>query len=161
MVWARWSDWLPLTEYRSAVGLGLYRLRGRGNDGLVYIGEGTIRHGLAVHLRKSGSSPELSAQAAAFAEAGDLDFASVAGDWEPPHRLELATDLIAAHILELGRPPAAQFIGYHAHPSRPRALRPGSRDQTELDPAPPTAGALSGCDSSGDEPRLSATGCAW
>jgi len=42
---------------------------------------------------------------------GALEFSYVAGDWETHERLELETDLIAAHVLTLGRVPPAQFIG--------------------------------------------------
>ena len=44
-------------------------------------------------------------------EHSPLAFSAVTGAWESHQRLELETDLIGAHILALGRVPAAQFIG--------------------------------------------------
>jgi hypothetical protein len=106
------GGWEQLSDYRFAHGSGLYRIRDEGIDGLVYIGEGTIPHRLASHLRKRlsrGTPP--TAQQSVFAQMERSEFAFVTGQWESHQRLELETDLIAAHMLQLGRPPAGQFLG--------------------------------------------------
>jgi hypothetical protein len=107
-----WSRWQPLSEYSFATGRGLYRIRSQAHDGLLYIGEGNIAARLGSHLRRSrvgSSSP--TAQESIFVGAVQPEFGYVAGEWEPHQRLELETDLIAAHVLRHGRPPPAQFIG--------------------------------------------------
>ena len=55
--------------------------------------------------------PPRTVQERVFAEGVDLELSYVAGDWETHELLELETDLIAAHVLRLGRVPPAQFIG--------------------------------------------------
>lgn len=106
-----WGTWLPLAEWRNAPdGLGLYRIRGTA-DGLVYIGEGATRARLDTHRRKTLDPASTRTQHQVLRQYGPLEFSTVAGPWEPHQRLELETDLIAAHILELGIVPPAQFIG--------------------------------------------------
>ena len=64
---------------------------------------------LATHRRKRTAA---SAQGVVFAQAGELQASCVTEErWLPHHRLELETDLIAAHMIVTGRPPAAQFLG--------------------------------------------------
>jgi hypothetical protein len=108
----RWSPWVSLADYSAASGVGLYRIRSRGSDGLLYIGEGVLQHRLHAHLLKCcAGRPSRTRQELVFAEAKDPEFAYVAGEWHAHQRLELETDLIAAHLLALGRVPPAQFIG--------------------------------------------------
>ena len=89
-------------------GNGLYRIRGR-SDQLVYIGEGNVRDRLRTHAAKLRHT---SPQGAALAAAAPLEYSAVLNpDWLPHERLELETDLIAAHTIAFAAPPAAQFIG--------------------------------------------------
>jgi hypothetical protein len=107
-----WSQWTPLPEYRAASGSGLYRIRSRNDGGLVYVGEGRMSQRLGVHLGKARvDRPTATAQQLVFADSLEPEYSYVSGAWEAHQRLELETDLIAAHVLRLGRPPAAQFIG--------------------------------------------------
>jgi hypothetical protein len=106
----RWSSWSALTAARIAaipLRTGLYRIRGRSN-GLLYVGEGRIRDRLRTHSRKLG---EQTRQGRVLASKGPLAYSTVIADWKTHHRLELETDLIAAHTLAFGVPPTAQFIG--------------------------------------------------
>jgi hypothetical protein len=106
-----WSDWLSLGECSQAPhGDGLYRIRGPAR-GLTYIGEGAIRARLETHRRKTLDPSSRRLQDQTFHQNGPLEFSSVAGAWVRRERLELETDLIGSHVLELGRAPAAQFIG--------------------------------------------------
>ena len=106
-----WTDWSPLTTQtisQLAAINGLYRIRGR-TDRLVYIGEGAIRTRLLAHTAKLQAA---SAQGNAFRASGPLAVSIVHGpDWLRHQRLELETDLIAAHVLATHEVPAAQFIG--------------------------------------------------
>jgi hypothetical protein len=91
-----------------ALGSGLYRIRGH-TEGLVYVGEGRVRDRLRTHFAKLRHK---SPQGTALAIAAPLTFSTVLNDkWLPHQRLELETDLIAAHTIEYAAPPAAQFIG--------------------------------------------------
>lgn len=107
-----WSPWRPLAE---AVDfhpddLGLYRIRGVEVGELLYIGEGKIRDRLRAHAKKAGKPDDV--QGRVFAGAGRLEASWVLNEiWLHHHRLELENDLIAAHVLVVGRRPAAQFIG--------------------------------------------------
>jgi hypothetical protein len=106
-----WSDWAPLADLPEAGASGLYRIRGRAS-GLVYIGEGAIRARVRAHRQKAAAEPlTATRQGRVLADASPLEYAAVDGPWLPHQRLELETDLIAAHVLELGRVPSAQFIG--------------------------------------------------
>jgi hypothetical protein len=107
----RWSPWLPLepAEIRKvAASTGLYRIRGPA-DGLVYIGEGNVRTRLMAHAKKLHDRTD---QGRILLASAPLEFSTVLQHaWLPHHRLELETDLIAAHTLALSAPPRAQFIG--------------------------------------------------
>jgi hypothetical protein len=106
-----WSSWQTLSENPLARGVGLYRIRGKADDGLAYVGEGKISSRLAAYLRKANMAETgRTVQGAVFAQFETLEFAYVQGGWETHQRLELETDLIAAHVLRLGRSPAAQFL---------------------------------------------------
>jgi hypothetical protein len=106
-----WSRWHPLNDLPlSAVELGdgLHRIRGR-TERLVYIGEGNVRGRLLIH---AGKLRQDSPQGTAFAAAAPLDYAVVLNrKWRPHERLELETDLIAAHTIAFTAAPVAQFIG--------------------------------------------------
>jgi hypothetical protein len=108
MNWA-WSPWAPILEAcLAATGAGLYRIRRHRLPGLVYIGQGLVAARLRDHLTKAAKEDHR--QARYFT--GDLDASWVELDDTPTlHRLEHENDLIGAHVLSTGRPPAAQFLG--------------------------------------------------
>ena len=104
-----WSDWEPMSGgCKPGTGVGLYRIRHGEIPGLVYVGQGRIAARLLAHLRK-GSNPD-HRQASYFS-------GKVAASWvKLPHMsainlFEHENDLIAAHLLATGTPPAAQFLG--------------------------------------------------
>lgn len=106
-----WAPWQSLTAEGVAplaLATGLYRIKGR--DGvLAYIGEGQIKLRLLAHARKLATG---TVQSEALASVAPLEFSTVPNqDWERHQRAELETDFIAAHILAIGTPPAAQFLG--------------------------------------------------
>jgi hypothetical protein len=106
-----WSEWRPMTAaelQRLGLATGLYRIRGH-EDGLVYVGERKVRDRLRAH---AGTLIRATEQGRVLAAAAPLEFLlAIDGSWLRHQRLELETDLIAAHVLAVGRPPAAQFIG--------------------------------------------------
>jgi hypothetical protein len=104
-----WSAWVPISDACKVMAVvGLYRVRCNGLSGLVYVGQGIVASRLQAHLAKGAKEDHR--QARHFS--GDL-----AASWvELPgaakaNCLEHETDLIAAHVLATGRPPAAQFLG--------------------------------------------------
>lgn len=108
-----WSAWTPLAPDAGRMlppGNGIYRIRGAGRPGLLYVGEGLVRARLLTHSRKL-SDPE-NEQGQVFAAAAPLECAWVLNEsWLHHHRLELENDLIASHLLATGTIPAAQFLG--------------------------------------------------
>jgi hypothetical protein len=108
-----WSDRVLLPEglrLLPAGGLGLYRIRGQARSGLLYVGEGIVRGRLGQHLAKIGKPGH--PQGAILGNAGQLSASWVLNPaWHDHQRLELENDLIAAHLLETGRVPPAQFLG--------------------------------------------------
>lgn len=105
----RWSSWETAERLPSSLGSGLYRLRGGGQSGLAYIGEGAISKRVRAHLAKVRSAGHEQGQV--LASVGPLAVSWVEGGWVSHQRLELENDLIASHVLVEGRPPAAQFLG--------------------------------------------------
>jgi hypothetical protein len=101
----KWSFWHPLNDLALSaleLGNGLYRIRGR-TERLVYIGEGNVRDRLLTH---AGKLRHDSPQGTALAAAAPLDYSVVLNrDWRPHQRLELETDLIAAHTIAFTAPP--------------------------------------------------------
>lgn len=104
-----WSDWVPAEEVPRDLRFGLYRIRGGFMDSLAYIGEGAISARIFAHLAKT-HRVDLE-QGRIFADHHPLFVSWVEGMWEHHQRLELENDLIAAHMLEVGAPPVAQFRG--------------------------------------------------
>ncbi len=108
-----WSAWLPVGRGLDELDggeVGLYLLRRSGADELLYIGEGKIRDRVSTHLKK-GEKPD-HRQAFAFADPTDVELSFVRRDDLEKHQLlEMENDLIAAHIVEVGEVPAAQFLG--------------------------------------------------
>jgi hypothetical protein len=108
-----WSFWKPILEVMAglpAQSYGLYRIRRSGSGALLYIGEGKIRERLGAHVLKARVPNHR--QSAFFADPGTLETSIVISDaWYTHQRLELETDLIAAHVLTTGMTPAARFLG--------------------------------------------------
>ena len=105
-----WNAWLSLEDLTSVppASAGLYRLRNPAQAGLTYVGEGLLASRLREHRRaaRTGSG----AHGAAFRAVAPLEVSYVRNDgWLRHQRQELENDLIAAHMLELERPPVAQF----------------------------------------------------
>jgi hypothetical protein len=108
-----WSDWQPLSmsmSSNSRQSLGLYRLRDRAEPGLLYIGEGAIFNRFRSHGRKARNPQDEPGRI--FAQAKSLECSWVVNNaWLAHQRLELETDLIAAHVLTTQSVPRAQFLG--------------------------------------------------
>ena len=105
-----WQPWVPLRGLRvSTDSVGLYRVRDPSRTGLVYVGQGRIMVRLLAHLAKV-NRPE-HPQARWFGTPGLECSWTANGSWFDHQRLELENDLIAAHFLEHGVPPSAQFLG--------------------------------------------------
>lgn len=106
-----WSPWTPLTLDNLAQlpkTNGIYRLAGQTSD-LVYIGEGRVAARLRTHLAKLGAGTQ---QGTIFAANAPLAFSCVLSDDRLRNqRLELETDLIAAHVIATQHAPVAQFLG--------------------------------------------------
>jgi len=106
--WSAWAAMLPQELRLLPPGNGMYRISGR-DTGLAYIGEGLVKARLQTHLAKLHTA---TMQGAILAENAPLAFSYVLNDELLRHqRLELETDLIAAHVLTLQKVPVAQFIG--------------------------------------------------
>lgn len=108
-----WTDWVGLEDVGRAVpaaALGLYRLSGDRDDSLLYVGEGKMRDRLRAHRGKM-DDPE-HPQGNLMRKAGRIRCSWVIDRaWFRHQRLELETDLIAAHLLGTGEVPPAQFLG--------------------------------------------------
>jgi hypothetical protein len=106
----RWQPWAPLGGVPvPADRVGLYRIRDPNQAGLLYIGQGRIRTRLAAHLAKAARPDH--PQARWFSTPGLECSWTINHGWLAHQRLELENDLIAAHFLEHGAPPSAQFLG--------------------------------------------------
>lgn len=105
--------WFPLKRLlgRSVVAdSGLYRIRGTEAGTLLYVGQGAIPGRPLAHLAKAGVVEH--GQGRIFAAQVRLECAwAINNAWLPHQRLVLENDLIAAHLLETGTIPAAQFLG--------------------------------------------------
>jgi hypothetical protein len=106
----RWQPWAPLQGVPVPAGsVGLYRVRDPTQAGLVYVGQGQIRTRLRAHLAKAARPDHPQAR---WFGVPDLECSWTTNDsWLGHQRLELENDLIAAHVLEHGAPPSAQFLG--------------------------------------------------
>lgn len=108
-----WTAWIPLGEIlvRAVVqGSGLYRIRGTEPRTLLYIGQGMIPRRPLAHLEKTNDGDH--GQGRIYAAQDRLECSwTINTAWMRHHRLELENDLIAAHVLETGTIPTAQFLG--------------------------------------------------
>ena len=107
--WSPWSSLAELSARSGAGGSGLYRIRGTEYRWLLYVGEGRIRPRLTHHRQSARNLGNR--QAAILAAQDRLECSWVVGGWLDHQRLELENDLIAAHVLETGSVPSAQFLG--------------------------------------------------
>jgi hypothetical protein len=112
-----WTRWLPLAEIvheAAPGGSGLYRIRGAEPRTLLYVGQGKIPDRPLAHLAKAAVSEH--GQGRIFAAQARWECSWIINnDWLSHQRLELENDLIAAHVLETGTIPAAQFLGESRH----------------------------------------------
>jgi hypothetical protein len=89
--------------------VGLYLLRRPRTGKLLYIGEGKVKDRVGAHLRKRRR--ESHPQAFAFCDASSVEFSYVQRNDVAKHQLlEIENDLIAAHIIQTGDIPDAQFL---------------------------------------------------
>ena len=108
--WSAWSSVGRGLADLTGSEVGLYLLRRRGADKLLYIGEGKIRDRVSAHLKK-GEMPD-HRQAFAFADPTDVELSFIQRSDLAKHQLlEVENDLIAAHVVQMGEVPAAQFLG--------------------------------------------------
>ncbi len=107
-----WSVWKPMADVsnRRPIGTGLYRLRGDSEQTLLYIGQGNIPARPRAHFTKINNPSH--PQGSIFRSLERLECSWVLDEhWKSHHRLELEYDLIAAHLIETGDLPEAQFLG--------------------------------------------------
>jgi hypothetical protein len=109
-----WGPWESIERSARAAGqeAGLYRIRSARTglaDRLLYIGEGLIGARLRAHRRAANAG--LTDKGRALVAGTPLLASWVTGPWLANQREELETDLIAAHVLETGTLPDAQFTG--------------------------------------------------
>lgn len=89
-----------------------------GATGFVYIGQGSIRGRLQTHWRNAViHTRDGSPQQRALTSDGMREYSSVTGPWLSHQRLELETDLIAAHILSSGVVPRPSSLVTPSTPS--------------------------------------------
>lgn len=103
-----WSPWVPASQRTGAPAEGLYRLREKGaKDRLLYVGQGSIADRIGVHLAKAGIVGHR--QGHHFSRIVEASWVGL--QVATVHRLEHENDLIASHVIAVGVPPAAQFLG--------------------------------------------------
>jgi hypothetical protein len=103
----QWTPWVSVRDVPSNAGVGLYRVGWGDVPELAYVGQGRIANRLRAHLAKAFS--EGHRQADAFAHPM-LEASWVPCDLPSSQLQELENDLIAAHVVERGVPPRAQFL---------------------------------------------------
>ena len=101
-----WSSWGPIHAMHDVT--GLYRLRQVGPDGLAYVGQGKVRQRLRAHQAKASVRDH---------RQGEFLIGELEASWVDHHEstsqqlMEVECDLIASHVLSVGGPPSAQFLG--------------------------------------------------
>jgi hypothetical protein len=105
-----WSPWSPPDHVPPV--RGVYRLRVNTHDNapsaLAYIGQGAIRRRVRAHVVTGAAVGHR--QQPHFSGALQVSWAELP-DATSQQLLEVECDLIAGHVLRLGRPPPAQFLG--------------------------------------------------
>ena len=108
-----WSGWVSVDRVLDDLTgseVGLYLLRRRGADELLYVGEGKIRGRVSAHMKKGQKADH--PQAFAFDDPEDIEASFIRRNDLPKHQLlEIENDLIAAHVIGVGAGPVAQFLG--------------------------------------------------
>ena len=108
-----WSPWASVAEALDnfiGVDVGLYLLRRSGGGELVYIGQGKIMDRVKTHIKKGGQTDH--PQAFAFSDAPSIEVSFILRPDLAKHQLlEIENDLIAAHVIQMGVIPSAQFLG--------------------------------------------------
>ena len=108
-----WSPWAFVAETLDGLcgkEVGLYLLRRSASSELIYIGQGQIRDRVKAHIKKGKQTDHR--QALAFSDAPSIEVSFVQmPDLEKHQRLEIENDLIAAHFIQTGVIPSAQFLG--------------------------------------------------
>jgi hypothetical protein len=108
--WSTWQSAETALANISKSDIGLYILRRKATDELVYVGEGKIRDRVSAHLKKGHQKDH--PQAFAFADPSTIELSfTLLPEFAKHQLLEIENDLIAAHLLQHGEVPAAQFIG--------------------------------------------------
>lgn len=102
-----WSEWVPVDAPFVAPAIGLYRLRHRGTDDLLYVGQGRVGARVRAHQAKRSATEHR--QANLFD--GDVEASWVVLQAEGRVLLELENDAIASHRIKRGSAPRAQFLG--------------------------------------------------
>lgn len=92
-------------------GVGLYRIRDEGQPGLAYIGQGRIKARLDAHRRRALDKDDRQGRVFAARRRLECSYVLLVDDLPLHQLLELENDLIAAHMLVIGDPPTAQFLG--------------------------------------------------
>ena len=103
----RWSAWTSIDTAMDTTGTGLYRLRTRDADDLLYVGQGRLGARTRAHRAKRDVVGHR--QATWFA--ADLEASWVELDVASRVLLEFENDAIASHLLARGSAPLAQFLG--------------------------------------------------
>jgi hypothetical protein len=108
-----WSPWASVIEGLHDLNreeVGLYLLRRSGGGELVYIGQGKIMDRVKTHIKKGGQTDH--PQAFAFSDAPSIEVSYIQRPDLAKHQLlEIENDLIAAHVIQMGVIPTAQFLG--------------------------------------------------
>jgi hypothetical protein len=108
--WSGWGAVDGVIDDLAGSEVGLYLLRRRGADELLYIGEGKIRDRVNAHLKKGQKADH--PQAFAFADPGGIEVSFIQRNDLAKHQLlEVENDLIAAHFVRVGVGSVAQFLG--------------------------------------------------
>ena len=107
-----WSPWASVAKGLDDLNreeVGLYLLRRSGGE-LIYIGEGKIKDRVNAHIKKSRQVGH--PQAFAFSEPASIELSFIQRNDLAKHQLlEIENDLIAAHFIQMGVIPPAQFLG--------------------------------------------------
>lgn len=102
-----WSEWTPVSDLRSTLGTGVYRIRTRGAEDLLYVGQGRITQRIRSHTAKSRRANQR--QGPLFSQSLEVSWVTL--DCSTRELLEIENDAIASHRHTRGAAPTAQFLG--------------------------------------------------
>lgn len=109
----QWSQWCIVNKSNSVLTIntrGVYRIRDRSNQALLYLGEGLVLSRLRSHLRKIDVPNHKQGVILKRARCLEIGFVEYP-DHNKHHLLEYENDLIASHLQQVGTIPSAQFLG--------------------------------------------------